>query len=245
MMRSMFSAVSGLRVHQTKMDVIANNIANVNTVGFKSGRVTFNEVFSQTISGATAANPEFGRGGVNPKQIGLGASVASIDNLMTQGASQRTDNALDLMIQGDGFFIVGDSTGTYFTRSGVMSLDASGRLVNSSGLQLYGWDAIDDTTNPGQQIIEKGKTVPIVISSSKEYLDPTTTKNISLTGNLNNSDLEEVPRTVAFFDTLGNRYTIDINLKWDATGKKWDYSFSQDMYLNNDRTKPINIGNIG
>ncbi len=114
MMRSMYSGVSGLRIHQTRMDVIGNNIANVNTVGFKSSRVTFSEVFSQTISGASGAS-EF-TGGTNPMQIGLGASISSIDIDMGEGAAQRTDNPLDLKIEGDGFFVVSDVTGNKFTR---------------------------------------------------------------------------------------------------------------------------------
>lgn len=102
-MRSMFSGISGLRVHQTKMDVIGNNIANVNTTAFKSSRVTFNEVFSQTLQGGSGASQETGRGGRNPMQIGLGTNISSIDTLMTIGAAQRTDNPFDLMIEGEGF----------------------------------------------------------------------------------------------------------------------------------------------
>ena len=101
MMRSMYSAVSGLRVHQTKMDVIGNNIANINTVGYKRQSVTFQEVFSEVIRGASA--PQGGRGGTNPQQIGLGVSVGSINTIHTKGAAQRTDNPEDLMIDGEGF----------------------------------------------------------------------------------------------------------------------------------------------
>ncbi len=106
MMRSMFSGVSGLRAHQTRMDVIGNNIANVNTVGFKSGRVTFQEIFSQTLRGAGAPDAATGRGGTNPMQVGLGLGVGAVDTLMTRGSLQRTDNPTDLSIEGEGFFIV-------------------------------------------------------------------------------------------------------------------------------------------
>ena len=136
MMRSMYSGVSGLRAHQTKMDVIGNNIANVNTLGYKSQRVTFNEIFSQTIQSASAASDETGRGGRNPMQVGLGVNVASIDVLMTQGAAQRTDNPFDLMIDGDGFIIVGDATGTYFTRAGALRQDDDGNLIIPNGMML-------------------------------------------------------------------------------------------------------------
>jgi len=104
MMRSMFSGVSGLRAHQTRMDVIGNNVANVNTVAFKSGRVTFQEIFSQTLRGAGAPDRTSGRGGTNPMQVGLGLGIGAIDTIMTRGSVQRTDNLTDLAIEGDGFF---------------------------------------------------------------------------------------------------------------------------------------------
>ena len=141
MMRSMFSSVSGLKSHQTQMDVIGNNIANVNTVGFKASRTTFAEIFAQTVSGAGAPDPNSGRGGTNPVQIGLGMNVNAIDTLMGRGSLQRTDNPTDLSIEGEGFFIVsnGSDGGTFFTRAGNFSIDKLGNLVTSSGLNLMGW----------------------------------------------------------------------------------------------------------
>lgn len=141
MMRSMFSGVSGLRAHQNKMDVIGNNIANVNTVGFKSSRVTFQEVFTQTIRGASSPDSSTGRGGTNPMQVGLGISVGSIDTMFTRGSLQRTDNPTDLAIEGEGFFIVrGSDTDTYkFTRAGNFGLDKQGNLVTASGAKVQGW----------------------------------------------------------------------------------------------------------
>lgn len=151
MMRSMFSSVSGLRAHQTKMDVIGNNIANVNTVGFKSSRVTFADIFSQTISGAGAPDATTGKGGTNPKQIGLGMTVSSIDTSMTQGSLQSTDNPTDLAIEGEGFFIVrsGNEGTNYFTRAGNFSIDRLGNLVTSDGLNVLGWQKyeVDDDGN--------------------------------------------------------------------------------------------------
>ncbi|MDR0958191.1 MAG: flagellar hook-basal body complex protein, partial [Clostridiales bacterium] len=138
MMRSMYSAVAGLRIHQTKMDVIGNNISNVNTIGFKSARVTFKEVFSQTISGATGSTaPQ--KGGTNPYQIGLGSTLQSIDVQMGSGTPQRTDGAYDLFIDGEGFFVVSDSSGTYFTRAGAFRLDVDGYLTDPNGLFVNGW----------------------------------------------------------------------------------------------------------
>ena len=104
MMRSLFAGVSGLKNHQTRMDVIGHNISNVNTYGYKATRVTFQDMLSQTIAGA--AKPDENRGGVNPKQVGLGMTVASIDRLFTQGSLQTTGNQTDVAISGDGFFIV-------------------------------------------------------------------------------------------------------------------------------------------
>ena len=130
MMRSLFSGVSGLRVHQTKMDVIGNNIANINTVAFKASRVTFSEVFQQTTQSATGANVETNRGGTNARQIGLGTTVGSIFcDPTSEGSNQRTDNPYDLKISGDNFFIVNDGAMNYFTKVGAFTTDAAGYLV--------------------------------------------------------------------------------------------------------------------
>ncbi len=214
MMRSMFSGVSGLRVHQTKMDVIAHNIANVNTVGYKASRVTFNEVFSQTVSGASGANAQTGRAGKNPMQIGLGTNVASIDKLMTQGATQRTDNPLDLMIQGDGFFVVGDNSGQYFTRAGNFILDEQG-FISMNGMKLMGWDTAIEN---GLEVIKKDKVAPIRIAGDKEIMPPSSTQNIEITGNINPiKDGSSVKRTLSFYDSVGTRFTMDVELKYDTT----------------------------
>lgn len=136
MLRSMYSGVSGMRGFQTKLDVIGNNIANVNTVGFKAGRVMFKDIMSQTVSGVTA--PTAGEsGGVNAKQIGLGTSIGSIDTLHTGGSAMTTNNPLDLRIDGDGFFLVklsADQEVPFLTRAGDFHLDASRQLVTSDGL---------------------------------------------------------------------------------------------------------------
>ncbi|HBT20165.1 MAG TPA: flagellar basal body rod protein FlgG [Peptococcaceae bacterium] len=138
MMRSMFAAVSALRNHQTRMDVIGNNIANVNTVAFKSSRVTFQDVFYQTLNGGSA--PSDTRGGINPRQVGTGMTLGTIDTSFTQGNVQPTGIGTDLMIQGDGFFVVGNADGTeiYYTRAGVFGFDSDGNLINkTNGLFVY------------------------------------------------------------------------------------------------------------
>ncbi|WP_406678111.1 flagellar hook-basal body protein [Moorella sp. ACPs] len=138
MMRSLYSGVSGLRTHQLRMDVIGDNIANVNTVGFKRSTVTFKDVFYQTMRGG-AGGATGGPGGTNPQQIGLGVTLNSIDVIHTQGAAASTGNGTDLMIQGDGFFQVKDTKGTiYFTRAGNFHFDSIGNLVTPDGLIVQG-----------------------------------------------------------------------------------------------------------
>jgi flagellar hook protein FlgE len=134
MMRSLFAAVSGLRNHQIRMDVIGNNIANVNTVGYKSSRVTFEEGFAQVLQGASRppGDDSSVSGGVNPIQVGLGMNVSSIDLLFSQGSLEATGNTTDLAIQGDSFFVVSNGQQRFFTRSGNFQLDANGRLVSST-----------------------------------------------------------------------------------------------------------------
>lgn len=132
MLRSMYSGISGMKNFQSKLDVVGNNIANVNTSGFKKGRITFQDLMSQTSSPAQGSTNN--RGGVNPIQVGTGSSIGSIDNVHTQGFKQNTDRPLDLMLEGDGFFVLdtGDNE-TAYTRSGNFYLDDDGYLVNSNG----------------------------------------------------------------------------------------------------------------
>jgi flagellar hook protein FlgE len=136
MMRSLYSSVSGLQVHQTLMDVLANNVANVNTTGFKKSTVTFQDMLSQMIQGSQAATAD-GRGGTNAQQISLGVQTGSINIIMTQGAAATTGNNTDLMIQGEGYFVLTDGTNQFYTRAGAFSLDDQGNLVNSAnGMKL-------------------------------------------------------------------------------------------------------------
>jgi flagellar hook protein FlgE len=136
MIRSMSTAVTGLRGHQQKLDVIGNNIANVNTVAFKKSQARFEDLLSQTIQGATAP---LTRGGINPSQVGMGMRVSSIVDIHFQGAITNTDRETDLAIEGEGFFIVSDGARVYYTRDGSFGRDAAGELVNANGLKLMGW----------------------------------------------------------------------------------------------------------
>lgn len=146
MLRSMFSGVSGLKNHQTKMDVIGNNIANVNTVGYKASRVTFQDIYSQDIR--AASGPSGNLGGTNPMQIGLGMTLNSIDVMHTRAAAEYTGAPLDLSIAGDGFFSVTDGNETFFTRAGNFNTDSNNNLVNSAGMLVIGWQIVDTSIPP-------------------------------------------------------------------------------------------------
>lgn len=211
MMRSMFSGVSGLKVHQTKMDVIGNNISNVNTIGYKAQRVTFNEVFSQTLQGASAASDDTGRGGRNAMQVGLGVNVSSIDMLMTQGATERTDNPFDLMINGSGFIVVGDASGQYFTRNGALRVDENGNLCLSNGMKVQGWNATKNDEDKYE--IVKGEVQSISLGAVSTS-NPEMTTKATLQGNINAvlEDGKAEETSVSFYDSLGNYYKAVVNL---------------------------------
>lgn len=145
MMRSLYSGVTGLRSHQTKMDVIGNNIANVNTVGYKASRAIFQDIYSQTVAPASAGTDTMG--GTNPQQIGLGVQLATIDILNTESSSQYTGNTLDLAIDGDGYFVIGDGKQAYtYTRAGNFYTDSKNNLVDSNGNFVMGYEAYPDGT---------------------------------------------------------------------------------------------------
>ena len=174
MMRSMYSGVSGLKNHQTRMDVIGNNISNVNTTGFKSGRVTFSDMLSQTVTGASA--PADNRGGTNPKQVGLGSSVAAIDLMFTDGSVQGTGKNTDLALSGNGLFVVKRGTETYYTRNGAFEFDADGNYVQpGNGLFVQGWMAKDGllttTGEVGNIQIPSGKSMESQATKVATYVN--------------------------------------------------------------------------
>ncbi|GIV16466.1 MAG: flagellar hook protein FlgE [Armatimonadota bacterium] len=152
MLQAMFSSISSIKAHQVRMGVVGNNIANINTTGFKSGRVNFQEMLSQTLRGATRP-VEGGMGGTNPMQIGLGTQVGSIDTILEQGSLQATNRVTDMAIQGNGFFVVSNNRRVAFTRDGNFDIDANGTLVHkATGEKLVGWmpkaDGTIDVTEP-------------------------------------------------------------------------------------------------
>lgn len=212
MLRSMYSAISGLRSHQLKMDVIGNNIANVNTVGFKKSQVSFQEVFSQTTSGASA--PQGGRGGTNPQQVGLGVAVGSIRVVHEPGSAQRTDNPLDFYIGGDGFFVVsGDSNfnNRSYTRAGNFDLDRDGTLVTGEGLKVLGYK-VDYSKDPNGVISD---TLGDIRIDKSNTVGATTTKNMELKGNLDSREPvgTKVTTDTVIYDSLGNPYNVKYELE--------------------------------
>ncbi len=165
MMRSLYSGVTGLRNHQTKMDVIGNNIANVNTIGYKSSRVIFQDIYSQTIKPASTTGT--GSGGTNPQQIGLGVQVATIDVLHTKSTPQYTGNSLDLSIEGDGYFIMSSDGQLSYTRAGNFYQDVNHYLVDANGAYVQGFE-VDSN---GALVLNNGNPVPTNILLNPNYYD--------------------------------------------------------------------------
>lgn len=225
MMRSMFSAISGLRVHQTWMDVIGNNIANVNTTGFKVGRVRFTDILSQLVRGASGPTEQ--RGGINPLQIGLGAVVGAVDTIHTQGALQLTGKPSDLAIQGDGFFVVSDGSQTLYTRDGAFDIGSDLRLVNpSNGFYVLGWQA-----DANGNVDTAGPVGPITIPIGQQ-LDAVPTTQITVQGNLDaNQDTAATPphyvTKVSVVDSQGKRH--EFYILFEKTGANtWNYTLQED-----------------
>lgn len=176
MMRSLYSGVAGLTNHQTRMDVIGNNIANINTTGFKGSRVLFQEALNQSLS--SASGPQGNRGGTNPQQIGLGMGIASIDTVFTDGSTQSTGRDTDLAISGNGFFVLSDGMKEYYTRNGAFDFDSVGNLVQN-GMKLKGWMAdangnINTDGATGDIVVPEGITIP-----SQQTTKATGTGNLS------------------------------------------------------------------
>ena len=220
MMRSMYSGVSGLKTHQTKMDVIGNNIANVNTVGFKSSSVTFNEIMYQNLSGASGPNALTGTGGVNAKQIGLGVTTGSTSvNITGPGASQTTGGAFDIKLNdtnsATSFFIVSNGSGTQFTRAGSFYVDGAGNLcMTSTGYNVMGWQ-VDPTTGD----IRKDTVSALRVMSEKNMTSaPEATVNGRCEGVLDKNSTDVTSEAgqamnLSFYDALGYSYVAKFAIK--------------------------------
>ena len=227
MMRSMYSGVAGLKTHQTKMDVIGNNIANVNTVAYKSQSVTFSELMYQTTQSASGPNATTGTGGVNARQIGLGVKSGAINtNISSQGASQTTNNPFDIMITGDAFFVVSNGQENFFTRDGSFYVDGGGNLaMTSNGYNVMGWgvdpetmDIKQDTVQPLRIMAPENLTYPPE-ATSKAYLSGIIDKNDT---NVTSSSGKNINLQV--YDDLGYSYTVRLNLK--STDVEGEYALS-------------------
>lgn len=186
MMRSLYSGVSGLQNHQTRMDVIGNNISNVNTTGFKRGRVNFQDMISQQVGGAAKPTEELG--GVNPKDVGLGMTIATIEQVFTQGNLQTTGVSTDVAIQGNGFFILKDGDESFYSRNGQFGLDSNGTLVNpANGQRVQGWMARDLN---GEQIVQTAATPTDLVVPVGSKDPAKATENVLFACNLNKNTPE-------------------------------------------------------
>ncbi|KAB2335426.1 flagellar hook protein FlgE [Bacillus mesophilum] len=204
MLRSMYSGISGMKNFQTKLDVIGNNIANVNTYGFKKGRVTFKDTMNQTVAGASAAQEN--RGGKNAMQVGLGSTLATIDTIHTGSSLQTTGRSLDLGIDGDGYFVVSQGQTQYYTRAGNFYLDDNGTLVNADGLKVQSYEngVLNDIT------VNVNAMLPAVV-----------TNEITLEGNLPSdaSGANELVQQIKVVDANGDAQVLDVEFK--GTGNNW------------------------
>ncbi|MBQ2530511.1 MAG: flagellar hook protein FlgE [Treponema sp.] len=212
MMRSLYSGVSGLQNHQTRMDVIGNNISNVNTYGFKKGRVDFQDMISQQLSGAARPGEEVG--GVNPKEVGLGMTVASIDTIFTQGNLQSTGVSTDLAIQGNGFFVLKNGEETLYSRAGVFGVDANGTLVNpANGFRVQGWMAQDVN---GEQIVQTSASTTDLVIPVGQKDPPKATETVRYLCNLN-KNLPEIPENPTEADIMKGTWQTEIDI-YDSYG---------------------------
>ena len=244
MMRSLYSGVAGLKTHQTRMDVIGNNIANVNTTAYKSSSMTFSELMSQTTQKASGANATTGVGGTNAKQIGLGVKAGAINTaITTQGSAQSTGNPFDIMITGDNFFVVSNGSENFFTRDGSFYVDGAGNLaMTSTGYNVMGWGVDKTTGNIKQDTV----TALRIMSSANMTYPPEATTKANISGILDQNDKDVTSangKTVNlnFFDARGysytakftfkqssgtasNEYSMELNKILDSTGKEIDIS---------------------
>lgn len=238
MMRSMFAAVSGLKTHQTKMDVIGNNIANVNTVAFKSSSVTFQDILYQTTAGASAANVANNTGGVNPKQIGLGVTFGATNlSITTSGAAETTGRPFDIRLSDSSttnFFVVNNGSENLFTRSGSFYVDGAGNLcMTSTGYMVMGWQVNPDTGN-----IVKDTVSPLRVMRTENLTSPAEATTNAVTGGIldkNDPDVKSeagLIKNLSFYDQQGYQYTARFAIK--ATDQDGRFTVALDSILDQD-----------
>ena len=234
MMRSLYSGVAGLKTHQTRMDVIGNNIANVNTTAYKSSSMTFSELMSQTTQKASGANAATGVGGTNAKQIGLGVKAGAINTaITTQGSAQSTGNPFDIMITGDNFFVVSNGSENFFTRDGSFYVDGAGNLaMTSTGYNVMGWGVDETTGNIKQDTV----TALRIMSAANMTYPPEATTKANISGILDENDKDVTSangKTVNlnFFDARGYSYTAKFTFKQSGGDKTNEYSMELNKIL--------------
>lgn len=256
MLRSLNSGVSGLRNQQIRLDVIGNNIANVNTIGYKAHRVNFQEQFSQTLRGGSA--PSGALGGTNPTQVGLGVTVGSIDLVMGQGNLNPTGKSTDMAISGEGFFVISDGKQQVYTRDGSFDFDREGNLVKiSNGYKVMGWNAIQQTD--GSFTVERSRPPEPLTVPAGVTLTPKATQNVRIGSNLEalapvldpaEVDPAVIARSVAkssitIFDSKGNVHKGNIEFTKTAINE-WKVAFNADNPAEFDSavTFPMDIGTL-
>lgn len=246
MMRSLYSGVAGLKTHQTRMDVIGNNIANVNTTAYKSSSMTFSELMSQTTQKASGANATTGVGGTNAKQIGLGVKAGAINTaITTQGSAQSTGNPFDIMITGDNFFVVSNGSENFFTRDGSFYVDGAGNLaMTSTGYNVMGWGVDKTTGNIKQDTV----TALRIMSSANMTYPPEATTKANISGILDQNDKDVTSangKTVNLniFDARGYSYTAKFTFKQSGGDKTNEYSMELNKILDS-TGKEIDISGI-
>ncbi len=209
MLRSLYSGITGLQASQTDMDVIGNNISNLNTVGYKASRVTFETALLQALRAARA--PQGNLGGVNPMEVGLGTQIASIDQIMSQGSFQNTGKKTDLAIQGDGFFVVNSGNGDFYTRAGNFALDEDGTLVQAgTGYKLMGWEASIDSQ--GHRHVDTNNPIGEIKIAANQTMAAKKTENIKTAGNLD-STTGVSPVVITVTDNNDKSYTVQFTFK--------------------------------
>jgi len=234
MMRSLYSAVAGMQNHQTRMDVIGNNIANVNTTAFKRGRVNFQDMISQQMSGAAKPTDELG--GVNPKEVGLGMNIASIDTIQTQGSLQTTGVQTDIAISGNGFFVMKAGEKSYFTRAGTFGVDKDGTLVNpGNGMKVQGWQAKDvggqlvlNTSSQTEDLtIPVGSKIAARATTNVDYACNLDKRLPEIPQGASQADIQQSTWATEFkvYDNFGEEHTLNVSFtrvpgsqnQWQAT----------------------------
>jgi flagellar hook protein FlgE len=219
-LRSLFSGITGLRQHQTLMDVVSNNIANVNTTGFKASSAVFEDTLSQLLKPAAGATA--GTGGINPAQVGLGVQLAGISTNFGQGSAQNTGRSTDLMIQGDGFFVTRSGTEQTYTRAGSFTFDSNGTLVTPEGRIVQGWTA--DSTG----VVNTDNQIGDVMVPAATLTPPVASTLVTAGGNITAGTTTTLTLGATGYDTAGKSHALSITIAWNATNSNYDVTVVDD-----------------